>query len=306
MKTTREMIQDSQLWAGLNVPGCPPKDADVIVYGIAYDGGASFRAGAAQAPAAVRSITYTIDPNTETFESFAGLKVLDLGDTGGADREAIFAQAEKWARGAVSAGKLLTVIGGDHSVTIPILKGVDAALDGPLGIVHLDAHFDLCPEMSGNPLAHGCTQRRSLELANVDSIDHIYFVGLRSIEDAELPFFRENKLNLLSMEELARTPLDIAVKRIVAKMMRFKYVYITVDIDVLDPGFAPGTGTPQFGGMDPRQLLTILKGLFVLPVVGFDVVEVAPPLDHSAITSFAARKIITECWGQYFKKIRRG
>ena len=99
MKTTREMIGDPKLWAGCNTPGCRPQEADVIVYGIAYDGGASFRAGAAQGPAAVRNITYTIDPNTESFESFAGLKVLDLGDTGGTETTAVFAQAEKWARG---------------------------------------------------------------------------------------------------------------------------------------------------------------------------------------------------------------
>lgn len=302
MKETLDMIKERAIWGGLNKPGISLEDADVVIYGIPYDGGVSFRAGAKDAPRALREITYTIAPSTERFESLQELKVLDFGDIYGSNREEIFNMAEETAYETIKAGKLLTMIGGDHSTTIPVLKGIDKALDEPFGIIHIDSHFDLCDDMGGDKLSHGSTERRALELKNISDTESIYFVGVRSVETEEYHFINKNTMNILKAMDIRKYGVDKAIKQINEKMKRFNKIYVTIDIDALDPAYAPGTGTPQFGGLDSRELLDLLYGIFELPVIGFDVVEVAPNLDDSKIAVFAARKIVTECWGHHLRK----
>jgi agmatinase len=302
MRKVEEMIKEEGLWAGLNRPQISMGNADIVVFGIPFDGGVSFRAGAKDGPRELREITYSIYPITERWESFPDLKVLDLGDIEEKDREKIFKKAEEIAYQAIKAKKLLTLIGGDHSTTIPVLRGIDRALKEPLGVIHLDAHFDLCDEIDGNYLSHGSTERRTLELKNISDIGSIFFVGVRSVEAQELSFIRDKKINILKAMDIRRQGVSKSLERIRGKMKKFPRIYLTIDIDVLDPAYAPGTGTPQFGGLDSRELLDLLYGIFELPIIGFDVVEVAPGLDDSKIAIFAARKIITECWGHYYRK----
>ena len=302
MKSVKEMIGEKAIWGGLNRPGIPLEESDIMVWGIPYDKGVSFRSGAKDAPRALREITYTIPPTTERFESIKELKVLDLGDFEGETREEIFQAAEAAAYAGVRAGKLITMIGGDHSTTIPMLQGINRALDEPFGIIHIDAHFDLCDEMGGDYFSHGSTERRALELKNVPDTESIFFIGVRSVEEEEYDFIQKNKMNILKALDVRRLGIKQCLEQIKEKMKRFKHIYITIDIDALDPAYAPGTGTPQFGGLDSRELLDLLHGLFDLPVIGFDVVEVAPGLDTSLTAVFAARKIITECWGHYHRK----
>ena len=302
MTTVQQIIQEKEIWAGLNQPGIPLEQADIVVCGIAFDGGVSFRSGAKDAPKAIREITYTIDPTTERFESMEALKVLDLGDAEGESREEVFKKVEQIAYDCVKAGKLMTFIGGDHSTTIPILWGIDKALEEPFGIIHIDAHLDLCDEMGGDHLSHGSTERRALELKNISDTESIYFLGIRSAESQEVKFIQENKLNILGAREIRQLGVEKVLEKVKEKMARFQKVYITIDIDALDPAYAPGTGTPQFGGLDSRELLDLLYGLFELPVIGFDLVEVAPNLEESKIALFAGRKIITECWGHHWRK----
>ena len=302
MRKVEEMVKESGLWAGLNRPMILIENTDIVVFGIPFDGGVSFRAGAKDGPRELREITYSIYPITERWESFSDLKVLDLGDVEGKDREKIFKQAEEIAYQTVKAKKLITMIGGDHSTTIPVLRGINKALNEPLGIIHLDAHFDLCDEIDGNYLSHGSTERRALELKNISDIRNIFFVGVRSVEAQELPFIRDKKINILKAMDIRRQGVGKSLERIREKMKKFPRIYLTIDIDVLDPAYAPGTGTPQFGGLDSRELLDLLYGIFELPIIGFDVVEVAPGLNDSKIAIFAARKIIMECWSHYYRK----
>ncbi len=305
MITTNELIMDRRIWAGLNNPSNSLDDSDVIVFGMDFDGGVSFRSGAKDAPRALREITYTIDPTTERFESFEDLKILDVGDIGLSDRNLIFEKAEKIVYDTVKAGKFFTMIGGDHSTTIPVLRGIDKALDEPFGIIHIDAHFDLCDDMAGDKLSHGSTERRALELDNIQGCDNIYFLGIRSVESNELPFIRENDINVVNAVDFSKLGTSKVASMVKEKMSKFKKIYITIDIDALDPAYAPGTGTPQFGGLTSRELLNLLYELFKLPVIGFDVVEVAPKLEESQIALFAARKIITECWGHFNRKNKK-
>ncbi|MBA7598466.1 Guanidinobutyrase [subsurface metagenome] len=167
MRKVEEMIKEEGLWSGLNRPQISMENADIVVFGIPFDGGVSFRAGAKDGPRELREITYSIYPITERWESFSDLKVLDLGDIEGKDREKIFKKAEEIAYQAIKAKKLLTMIGGDHSTTIPVLRGIDKVLDEPLGIIHLDAHFDLCDEIDGNYFSHGSTSGALVVLSAV-------------------------------------------------------------------------------------------------------------------------------------------
>jgi agmatinase/guanidinopropionase len=302
MSNFQDIIKNPALWAGLNKPDISMEDCDVAVFGIPFDGGVSFRSGAKTAPDALRNITYTISPTTEDFQDFSDLKVKDMGNALGNTRDELFESAEEMAYKAVKAGKFFTMIGGDHSTTIPVHRGIDKALDQSFGIIHIDAHFDLCNDQSGDTLSHATTERRALELDNVDGIDNLFFLGIRSIESDELAFFTNNKVNVLSAKEISKIGADAVIAQVKEKMKDLKHVYITLDIDCLDPAYAAGTGTPQFGGMTSRELLNILEGLFQLPVIGMDVVEVAPNLDPSLSSLFAARKIVTECWWHHFKK----
>ena len=288
MLLKNSITEDKTIWAGLNHPELPLEEADIAVFGIPYDGGVSFRSGTCEAPQELRKITHTISPTTEDFRDISPVKVKDLGDCVGKDRDEMFAEAEKLAYQAVKAGKFFTMIGGDHSVTIPVHRGVNRAVEEDFGIIHIDAHFDLCHEMHGDILS-------------------LYFLGIRSIESDELEFYQNNKINVLSAADLDHLGVPAALERMVSHMKRFSKVYITLDIDCLDPAYAAGTGTPQFGGLTARQLLDLLKGLFDgLNIIGMDVVEVAPRLDPSLAALFAARKIITECWAHhYFKNLAR-
>ncbi|MDF2547669.1 MAG: agmatinase [Anaerosolibacter sp.] len=305
MKKTEEMIQESTIWAGLNRPDLPTSDADIIVFGIPYDGGVSFRNGAKDAPAALREITYIIAPTTEYFEDISGLKILDIGDMEAPTREELFAKVEDQVCEIVKQNKFFTMIGGDHSTTIPVQRGINKALDEPFGIIHIDAHFDLCNELEGDTLSHGSTERRALELNNVASTENIFFIGIRSIEMDELSFMRDNKVHVINAHDFHNLGVKQVVDTVKDQMAAFNKIYLTLDIDCLDPAYAGGTGTPQFGGLYSRDLLNLLKGLFELPIIGFDVVEIAPKLDPSLTSLFAGRKIITECWGHYYRKMNQ-
>ncbi|MDO9592888.1 MAG: agmatinase [Erysipelotrichaceae bacterium] len=302
MKTTELMKLDPDLWGGLNQPDLTVDQADAVVFGIAWDGSVSFRAGAKEAPQALRSITYTVAPTTECLESLEKLKIVDLGDFEGEDRETVFNDVETAVSELVRQNCFFTMIGGDHSTTIPVLKGIDKAIRQPFGIIHIDAHFDLCEALSGDTLSHGCTERRALEMAHISGPENLFFIGIRSVEPQELEFIKENPVQYVTARDYSRMGTAAVVEKAKAAMAHLEAVYVTVDIDSLDPAYAPGTGTPQFGGLTARELLDLLEGLFELPVIGFDVVEVAPALDASWTSVFAARKIIMECWGHVLRK----
>lgn len=293
---------DPELWGGLNTPDADIEKADIVVAGIPYDGAVSWRKGAAEAPGAVRAITRTADPATEYFEPLKGMTLRDLGDVATDSRETMYAEVAEIVDRSIRSKTLCSFIGGDHSVTIPILRGLDRALDHPFGVVHIDAHFDLYDEMGGDRYSHGSTHRRTLELEHIQGTEALFFVGIRTAGEQETAFLQEHPVQVVGAAELRRCGVEDTLARLHRAMGRFRSIYVTVDIDALDPAFAPGTGTPQFGGLDPRELLDLLYGVFKLPVVGFDVVEAAPSLEGSQVALFALRKILMECWGHHKRK----
>lgn len=305
MLTKSEISIKPDIWFGLNTPDISTSEADIAVFGIPFDGGVSYRSGAAECPDILRANTVTATPFTENFDSFERLRVVDVGNfTFESGRDSCFAEIEDFVSTLVSDNTFFTMIGGDHSTTIPVLRGIDRALDSSMGIIHIDAHFDLCDSLNSDRLSHGCTQRRSLDLLNVDGTENIFFIGIRSIEPDEFEFAKENPLNVISSAMYHRLESDRIAAEVVSKMKKFNNTYLTVDIDCLDPSFAAGTGTPQFGGLYSRQLLVLLNELFEkMNIIGMDIVEIAPTLDPSLTSMFAGRKIISECWGHYARKI---
>lgn len=302
MKRTEDMIKEGNLWGGM-FTGEDYKNAHVAVFGIAYDENVSYRKGAKDGPAAIRQTMAPIPPTTEYFEDISLLRVADLGDIEGGNCEEVFDQARRLTAELVKAGEFFTMIGGDHSVTIPVLQGIDRAVNESFGIIHIDAHFDLCDTLEGSKVSHGCTERRATELEHVGGSENIFFIGIRSAELDEMEFMRHNKVNVIHAAEFDRIGVEATVEAVKKSLGHLNKIYITVDIDCLDPAYAAGTGTPKFGGLTSRQLLNLLRGLFeALPVIGFDVVEVAPSLDASLASVYAGQRVITECWGHYYRK----
>ncbi len=296
MKKNKHAL-DPQTWFGLNRPGSEIGDVDAVVFGIPYDGGVSYRGGAAEAPDLLRGNTDHATPCSERLDYFADFAVLDAGNFEGESREETFAEVEDFVKGLVAAGKKFTMIGGDHSVTIPVERGVNAALDEPFGIIHIDAHMDLSYELEGDKLSHGSTEQRALELSNVGSTENLYFIGIRSIEPDEFEFSRTHDIQVKTAWDCYHEGIEAVAEDCISRMRKFDKVYLTFDIDALDPAYAGGTGTPQFGGLTSRMAMTLIQKLFTeLNIIGFDVVEIAPPLDDSLAAMYAGRKIVSEGW----------
>lgn len=295
-----EFAKKKETWCGLNRPEMTPEEADVVIFGIPYGEGVSYRGGAEEAPKTLRENTLCSTPCTERLEWFDTFNVVDAGDFEGEEREQLFDEIRDYVAELVRKGIRFTMVGGDHSVTIPVERGINDAADEEFGIIHIDAHMDLSFEMDGDKLAHGCTEQRALELDYVKSLENLYFSGIRSIEADEFAFYKENDIQVKTAYDCYAEGIEAVAEDCVAKMKKFSKVYLTFDIDALDPGYAGGTGTPQFGGLTPRMALTLMEKLFTrLNIIGFDVVEIAPSLDPSLAAMYAGRKLITEGWGYW-------
>lgn len=295
---------DKEAWCNLNQPDCSEEDVDIVIFGIPYDKGVSYRGGAAEGPDCLRQNAFTSTPYTEKLQSIEELKVLDAGNFCDADRDELFAEIEDYVEDLVRKGIKFSMVGGDHSVTIPVERGVNKALDEEFGIIHIDAHFDLCDALYGDKLSHGSTERRALEMSNIGGPENLYFIGIRSIEPDEFAFKAKNDIQVKTAYDCFRDSIEFVAADCVAAMSKYDKVYLTFDIDALDPGYAAGTGTPQFGGLTPRMCLTLLETLFrSLNIIGFDIVEVAPALDPSLTAMFAARKLLTEMWGYWAEQM---
>jgi agmatinase len=282
-------------WSGLSADD---PAAEVGILGVPFDNATSFRKGASFAPAKIREITPHVAASTEEGHRLTGLRVRDYGDVAiDLNWERFFAAVEEQATRALQH-PFAHFLGGDHSVTIPLTAAFNQTVAGRFGVVHFDAHPDLMDEFEGHRWSHACTERRVLELPNVEPC-HLIFVGLRSWIGDELTFLAEHpEIGVHTARDVYRRGVGTVAQDIVTQLEGVDAVYFTLDIDGLDPAYAPGTGTPEAGGLSTRELLELLRIVFArLPVRAMDVVEVAPPLDHADITAVAAIKILYEVFG---------
>ncbi len=280
-------------WGDLHQPKLSPAQADFSILGIPFDGLASARKGAAQGPERIRFWSRHVTPFSEDRTRLSGLSVCDLGDHPILRIESDF---ERVAQKIATLPNIPILLGGDHSVTIPIFKGQRERFAGKrLGILWVDAHPDLCDEYDGSRLSHACVLRRGMEFGI--KAEDICMVGLRSWEDQEIDLIENGGLHVFSAADVAELGMKSVAADVRRILSRCDAVHISLDIDCLDPSAAPGTGIPEFGGLTSREVLTLLHAMQGLPLVGLDVVEVAPSLDPSESTVFAALKIIMEFIG---------
>jgi agmatinase len=271
--------------------------ADIAVVGVPFDGGVSYRPGARFGPAHVREASRLLRPYnpSQDIEPFATQQVVDAGDIAVNPyniTEAV-AQIEAGARHLTKDGARLVAIGGDHTIALPLLRNV-AASHGPVAVIHFDAHLDTWDTYFGAPITHGTPFRRASEEGLIDLTASVH-VGTRGPlysradlrDDARLGFA------VISSQEFEDEGLPRAIERLHARIGQ-KPIYVSIDIDVLDPAHAPGTGTPEAGGLTSRELLTIIRSLAGVNLVGADVVEVSPPYDHAQLTAIAASHVAYE------------
>jgi agmatinase len=278
-------------WGGLG--GAPLDEADVVLAGIPYDGSAVYRKGAAEAPARIRQLSAVMPPVSERGRRLQGLSLHDLGDlaVGPAIESGWKHVADRLA--AVPPRALLTVLGGDHCATIPVLAAQARRHPG-LAVVWVDAHPDLCDFSRGGRWTCGCALRRGLELAGIDPASAA-IVGGRDFDAEEVEFIERNEVLLLTSAQVAA---DVrAAGAAIAEWAGERPLHVSFDIDFLDPAFAPGTEIPSAGGFSTRQALDLLRAMAASTrVVGFDVAEVSPPADRADITTLAALKLMFEFW----------
>ena len=268
--------------------------ADVAVVGVPCDSGVSYRPGARFGPGHIRESSRLLRPYNPALQAspFATQQVADAGDLAVnpfSIDEAIGA-VERAARGLLEqAGRLLT-LGGDHTIALPLLRAV-SAVHGPVSVVHFDAHLDTWDTYFGAAYTHGTPFRRASEEGLLDRSGCLH-VGVRGslYTDADLTQDSELGFQHIPAPDVEELGVPGMVERI-ADAVGDRPVYVSVDIDVLDPAHAPGTGTPEAGGLTSRELLATLRSFAQLNLVGADIVEVAPAYDHAQITGVAAAHV---------------
>jgi agmatinase len=282
-------------WGGL-AGGEPP---DIVAAGIAYDGSAVYRKGAALAPQRIRELSAAMPPVTEEGQLLKGLKVEDIGDLSvGDDIEAGWMEPMR-RLAEIPPETFLTVLGGDHCTAISTLAAQVRRHPG-LHVLWIDAHPDLCDFSRGGHWTCGCALRRALEASGIEP-SRVVIAGGRDFDPEELDFIRGNDVLLVPAVEIARDPPASAKK--IAQRLAGADVHVSLDIDALDPAYAPGTEIPSAGGLSTRQALELLRVAAAgARLVGLDVVEVSPPYDNADITTLAALKLIFEVWGMVYGK----
>jgi len=278
------------LWADLHDPDLSPAEADFTVIGVPYDGAACARKGAALGPERIRFWSTHLTPFSEDRTRLGNIRICDLGDIPITDQVRDFDLVrEKVA----TLPNVPIILGGDHSISIPVFQAQCERYKGQrLGVLWVDAHPDLCDVFTGSKLSHACVLRRALEFGIEPQ--EVCLVGVRSWEDQEIDLIENGGFNVYTAAHVAERGMKSVTSSVYSKLSDCDAVHISLDIDCLDPAFAPGTGIPDSGGLTSRDVITLIKSLRGLLLVGLDVVEVSPPIDPSEATVFAALKIIME------------
>ncbi|MFQ5690724.1 MAG: agmatinase [Gemmatimonadota bacterium] len=274
-----------------------PSEFDIALVGIPYDGAVTNRPGARHGPRGVRdasSMMRAIHPATR-LNPYDLRRVGDGGDVPFGrlyDIESAHEEIERFISGFKRADVLTLAIGGDHSVTLPVLRAL--ASDRPVGLIHIDAHTDTWDEFMGSRFSHGAPFRRAVEEGLIEPARTIQ-IGIRGAQNSTegWDYSVSSGMRVVFMDEVTRAGVE-AVAREALRIAAAGPTYLSFDIDSLDPAFAPGTGTPEVGGLTSVQALTLLRALRGVRLMGADVVEVAPPFDPSGGTCLVAATVAYE------------
>jgi agmatinase len=272
---------------------------DVAILGVPFDSGTSYRSGARLGPREIRAQSSLIRPYSyfQKISPFETLAIVDAGDVDAppVGIEPAFAAIEAGVTRILDAGATPLVAGGDHSISLPCLRAV-ARRHGPVALVQFDAHIDTWGDYFGGKYFHGSPFRCAIEERLVDPAAYVQ-VGIRGPmygEDADFGFQRARGVTTLDIRMVKRAGIEATVARI-REVVGARPVYVTFDIDAVDPAFAPGTGTPEVGGLTSYEAQELIRGLAGVTLLGCDVVEVAPPFDGPGqITALLAANIMFE------------
>jgi len=295
----------------LGVPAADPDELDswrsagAVIIGAPFDGGTSHRSGCRFGPQALRITDY--NPHDGSRPSLAlgvdplkDLGVVDLGDVEmpSGDTELSLQRLEERVLQVAQAGVIPVVLGGDHTIALPDVTALARALGwGRVSVIHFDAHADTADTQFGSLHGHGTPMRRLIESGACRG-DRFIQIGLRGYwpEGETLDWMAEQGMRSFEMGEITSRGLDAVLdEAFTLALDDCDAVFLSVDVDVVDPGSAPGTGTPEPGGLTSRQLLDAVRRIGMeLPLVGMDVVEVSPPYDHAEITAYLGNRIVLE------------
>ncbi|HSB87611.1 MAG TPA: agmatinase [Ilumatobacteraceae bacterium] len=293
-----EMPRFAGIATFMRLPGTtPPRELDVGVVGVPFDIGTSNRPGARFGPRGIRAESVLLRPyNMATRAApFDSLRIDDLGDVAtnpynvpdSMDRIAAYYTS------LLADGLITATMGGDHTIVLPILRAM-AAKHGPVGLVHVDAHTDINDSMFGERVAHGTPFRRAVEEGLLEG-RRVVQIGVRGTgyQANDFDWSRQQGFRVVQVEECWYRSLEPLMAEVRAQLGEGP-VYLSFDIDGLDPSFAPGTGTPEIGGLTITQGMEIIRGCRGLQLVGCDVVEVAPIYDVSGMTSLVGANLLYE------------
>lgn len=280
---------------------------DVAFVGVPQEYGASYRKGTAEAPAAIRAYSYWdaiqgyryYDLETERELVANKLTLADVGDVHIAPTNPRASeQAIRDTIKAVRKHAFPLIVGGDHSIAYSTIRGCLAALPeeqrSHVGLLHIDAHLDTEIDYLDMPrIWHGSPFRHLIEEEIIQGENH-YALGIRGVIPAYLiDYVQEKQINMYTMPRIRKLGFNAVMRDVIAEMKeRFSAIYVSFDIDSIDPAEAPGTGTPKEGGFTTEEALRFVRNLKELPIIGFELVEVAPPLDPSGLTTLVGKNIL--------------
>lgn len=279
--------------------------ADVVILGAPFDGGTSYRSGARFGPGAMRAACYLGHDGSRPslalrVDGLKDLGVVDAGDVEMYSGDAVrsCASLEQVVESIAATGAVPLVLGGDHTITWPDVTGVARARGwGRVSVIHFDAHADTGDIEFGSLIGHGQPMRRLIESGAARG-DRFFQIGLRGYWPPPdiLDWMADQRMRSYEMTEIVSRGFDEILDEVLAAAMdECDGVFLSVDIDVVDPGSAPGTGTPEPGGLTSRQLLDAVRRIaYEVPLVGIDVVEVSPPFDHADITAILGNRVVLE------------
>lgn len=295
----------------LGIPAADPDDpatfsqSAAVILGAPFDGGTSHRPGCRFGPQAIRLTDYLPHDGSRPHlaldvDALRELAVSDLGDIEmpSGDIERSLARLEGAVTRIAATGTVPVVLGGDHSITWPDATGVAHHVGwGRLALIHFDAHADTGDVQFGSLYGHGTPMRRLIDSGAVRG-DRFLQIGLRGYwpEPATLSWMAEQGMRSFEMTEVVARGLPAVLdSAFEIALDGCEAVFLSVDVDVVDPGMAPGTGTPEPGGLSSRELLDAVRRICMeLPVAGIDVVEVSPPYDHAEVTAYLANRVVLE------------
>src|SRR3984893_4197694 len=265
-----------------------PEELDIAIIGIPFDGGTTYRPGPRFGPRYIRVQSAIIRPWNPVLKlnPFANHRIADFGDlpVNPLSIEDTFRRIEQGLAPILAAGACTPCVGGDHSISLPILRAIATQHGGPVHLIQFDSQNDLWDEYCGSKYSHGTPFRRAFEEGLLQD-GAVLQVGLRGqvYGEDDFDFARAHRVAMVTAEEFHKKGMAPVQRHL--KAFRRKHVYVTLDIDSVDPAFAPGTGTPQVGGFTSAQIIELVRALPGLDIVGCDLVEVSPPFDTGELNS---------------------